>query len=151
MEQVEGTLPANTGVILKNEGTYAFPLSITSANGATSLLQGTAETTDITPAENTTYYVLANGENGVGLYKDELDGGTFRNNANKAYLPVVAEADANAVASYSFNFDWAGTTGIEGVVAEGAENGAIYDITGRRVKAITAPGIYIVNGRKVVK
>ena len=71
------------------------------------------------------------------------------NNANKAYLPVVVEA--NAAPSYSFNFDWAGTTGIEGVVAEGAQNGKIYDITGRRVKAITAPGIYIVNGRKVVK
>ena len=150
LEQVEGTLPANTGVILKNEGTYAFPLSITSANGATSLLQGTVETTDITPAENTTYYVLAKGENGIGLYKDELAGGTFRNNANKAYLPVVVES-GNAAPSYSFNFDWAGTTGIEGVVAEGAQDGAIYDITGRRVKAITAPGIYIVNGRKVVK
>ena len=71
------------------------------------------------------------------------------NNANKAYLPVVVEA--NAAPSYSFNFDWAGTTAIEGVVAEGAQDGAIYDITGRRVKAITAPGIYIVNGRKVVK
>ena len=152
MSEITETIPANTGVILKgNATTHSFAVAhyATAANG--NKLKGTNATTDITPAENTTYYVLANGENGVGLYKDELDGGTFRNNANKAYLPVVAEADANAVASYSFNFDWAGTTGIEGVVAEGAQDGAIYDITGRRVKAITAPGIYIVNGRKVVK
>ena len=63
-------------------------------------------------------------------------------------MPVTS---GNAAAGYSFVFDWAGTTGVEGVVAEGAQDGAIYDITGRRVKAITAPGIYIVNGRKVVK
>ena len=34
--------------------------------------------------------------------------------------------------------------------AEGANNGKIYDITGREVKVITAPGLYIINGKKVV-
>ena len=146
-------LPAYTAVIVKAEANVSYTFNygnIHTATVAGNFLKGTVATTDITPAENTTYYVLANGGNGVGLYKDGLDGGTFRNNANKAYLPVVVESD-NAAASYSFNFDWNGTTGIEGVTAEGAQDGAIYDITGRRVKAITAPGIYIVNGRKVVK
>ena len=157
MNEITGTIPANTGVILKGDAAaYSFAVAhYVTAETTTAVsgnkLSGSVASTDITPAENTTYYVLANGENGVGLYKDELVGGTFRNNANKAYLPVVAEAGANAAASYSFNFDWAGTTGIEGVVAESAQNGKIYDITGREVKAITAPGIYIVNGRKVVK
>ena len=156
MNEITGTIPANTGVVLKGSAdAYSFAVAhYVTEETATAVrgnkLRGSVASTDITPAENTTYYVLANGTEGVGLYKDELDGGTFRNNANKAYLPVVVETEANAAASYSFNFDWAGTTGIEGVVAEGAENGAIYDITGRRVKAITAPGIYIVNGRKVV-
>ena len=153
LEQVTGVLPAETGVLVKaGQGEYEFVYSAGEAAVInSSLLKGTVAATDITPAENTAYYVLANGTKGVGLYKDELDGGTFRNNANKAYLPVVVETEANAAASYSFNFDWNGTTGIEGVVAEGAQDGVIYDITGRRVKAITAPGIYIVNGRKVVK
>lgn len=151
LEQVTGVLPAETGVLVKaKEGEYEFVYSADAAATISSLLKGTVATKDITPAENTVYYVLANGTEGVGLYKDELNGGTFRNNANKAYLPVVVES-GNAAASYSFNFDWNGTTGVEGVVAEGAQDGAIYDITGRRVKAITAPGIYIVNGRKVVK
>ena len=152
LEQVTGVLPAETGVLVKaDQGEYEFVYSADDvASIGSSLLNGTVATTDITPAENTAYYVLANGTEGVGLYKDELNGGTFRNNANKAYLPVVVES-GNAAASYSFNFDWNGTTGVEGVVAEGAQDGAIYDITGRRVKAITAPGIYIVNGKKVVK
>ena len=157
MNEITGTIPANTGVVLKGSAdTYSFAVAhYVTEETATAVrgnkLRGSVASTDIPAAENTTYYVLANGENGVGLYKDKLEGDTFRNNANKAYLPVVVETEANAAASYSFNFDWAGTTGIEGVVAEGAQDGAIYDITGRRVKAITAPGIYIVNGRKVVK
>ncbi len=153
LAQVEGNvLPANTPVIVKAAADdYEFTNTDATATAPEgNLLSGTLYTKNVTPAENTTYYVLANGDEGVGLYPDALSEGIFRNNANKAYLPVVVESD-NAAASYSFNFDWAGTTGIEGVVAESAQDGAIYDITGRRVKAITAPGIYIVNGRKVVK
>ena len=50
-------------------------------------------------------------------------------------------------AAYSFRFP--GSTGIENVDAENSAK-AIYDLTGRRVETITAPGIYIVNGNKVV-
>ena len=146
-----GILPANTAVVVKlaedsEAGDYKFTYSATAGTVVEgNLLSGTLYTKNI-PA--TAAYVLSAPEGKVGLYKATLTDGAFQNNANKAYLVVDG---ADAAASYSFNFDWAGTTGIEGVVAEGAENGAIYDITGRRVKAITAPGIYIVNGRKVVK
>ena len=167
MNEITGTIPANTGVILKGSAAeYSFAVAhYVTAETTTAVsgnkLRGSVASTYITPA-NTTCYVLANGENGVGLYQAELTdfvdttgtgqtvgvANSFLNNANKAYLVVDG---ASAAVSYSFNFDWNGTTGIEGVVAEGAQDGAIYDITGRRVKAITAPGIYIVNGRKVVK
>ena len=40
-------------------------------------------------------------------------------------------------------------TGIDEVKGESGEMKTIYDLTGRRVEAITAPGIYIVNGKKV--
>ena len=56
-----------------------------------------------------------------------------------------------------YGLDWAGTTGIENVKAEptvdASQNGevkVIYDLTGRRIEAITAPGIYIVGGKKVL-
>ena len=148
LTQVTGTLPANTGVILKNQGDYTFPLSITAKDGVTSMLQGTVANEVVTP--NGTAYVLGlNNEGVVGLYKAELDenDGTFLNNANKAYL--VVPAASQAVQYFSFNFG-GGTTGIEGVEAEAAASGKIYDITGREVKAITTPGIYIVGGKKVV-
>ena len=48
------------------------------------------------------------------------------------------------------NPDWGGTTGIENIEDAVEENAAkvIYEITGRQIKAITVPGIYIINGKK---
>ena len=41
-------------------------------------------------------------------------------------------------------------TAIEEVKGENGEVKTIYDLTGRRIDAITAPGIYIVNGKKTL-
>ena len=94
-----------------------------------------------------------NGE--VGFHKAEknqLNGTAFFNKANKAYLPASAvPTTANAVSFYSFRFegeDEENTTGIE--VVENVNENVIYDLAGRRVSEITAPGIYIVNGKKVL-
>ncbi len=152
LTQVTGSLPANTGVILKGEGTHQF---ITSADAATTiesnLLAGSVENTYVAgPA-----YVLANGTNGVGLYKATLnkdaegaDGDThFLNNAFKAYLPATAGGEARFLV---FNFGDDNATAIEGIEAENATNAVAYDLAGRRVQN-AQKGIFIVNGKKVVK
>ena len=146
LTQVKGILPSNQGVIVKAPaGDYKLYYEATATVDVEgNLLAGSLFDKNVDEEA----YVLANDEYGVGLYKAEMTDGTWLNNANKAYLPASAVAN-KAIAFYGF--EWNGTTGVEGVVAEGAQDGAIYDITGRRVKAITAPGIYIVNGRKVVK
>ena len=146
LTQVKGILPSNQGVIVKApKGDYKLYYEATATVDVEgNLLAGSLFDKNVDKEA----YVLANDEYGVGLYKAEMTDGTWLNNANKAYLPASAVAN-KAIAFYGF--EWNGTTGVEGVVAEGAQDGAIYDITGRRVKAITAPGIYIVNGRKVVK
>ena len=46
-------------------------------------------------------------------------------------------------------YEFTGVTGIEKVEIRN-EKSEIYDLTGRRVETITAPGIYIVNGKKVL-
>ena len=149
LTQVTGALPAETGVIVKAPaGDYKlFYETTATADVAGNLLEGTLYTDNVDEEA----YVLSAPDGVVGLYKAEmnqLEGTAWQNNANKAYLP--ASAVPNKTAAF-YGFEWNGTTGVEGVVAEGAQDGAIYDITGRRVKAITAPGIYIVNGKKVVK
>ena len=47
-------------------------------------------------------------------------------------------------------YDFTGTTGIENVKGENGKVKTIFDLTGRRVENITAPGIYIVGGKKVL-
>lgn len=161
LTKVEGVLPANTGIILKNAGTHTFVTSAAqTVDVSDNLLKGTAAKTLITAEENFNYYVLAmpEGEE-VGLYKAALNkdangnkvtenGVAFHNGANKAYLPVTVEDAAEAPAMYSF------TRGDETTDIEGSELDAqgamlIYDLAGRRVEKMVK-GIYIVNGKKVL-
>ena len=45
----------------------------------------------------------------------------------------------------------AGATGIEKTIEQRAKSKDIYDLTGRRLQEVTAPGVYIVNGKKHLK
>ena len=74
----------------------------------------------------------------------------FKNNANKAYLPASAVPGNARV--LTFNFDDNAETGINAVEIEEAApaNAAIYDLSGRRVQNAKS-GLYIINGKKVIK
>ena len=145
LTQIYNAVPANTGVILKGGRIEAstdnyYSGAVTEVTG--NLLLGTMNNTYIEEEA----YVLGCIDGEYGLYKALMTDGKWLNNANKAYLP--ASAVANKSAEF-FGFDWDGTTAIENVEVENASN-VIYDLTGRKVEAITAPGIYIVNGVKRV-
>ena len=137
-------IPANTGVVLYSETAGTYNLTITDDVEVIegNALLGSAAATYYTTAG--TYYALAVVEDKVGFYKDAFNNSRFQNNSHKAYLYV--EGIQNA-ASYSFRFP--GTTAIENVEVENTVK-VIYDLTGRRVENVTAPGIYIVNGKKVL-
>ena len=148
-------IPANTGILLENAGEYNFAKTVSyNYTLADNLLNGSVEDTYV---EGTAYVLANHTEAGLGFYKAELNmdadgnkvgvetGTHFLNNAGKAYL--VFPAASETVAFYGL--DWDGTTGVENVEVE-SEVKVIYDLTGRRVEAITAPGIYIVNGVKRV-
>ena len=144
LTEIENTIPANTGVILKaaEAGVYNFVIT-EDVEEVENLLAGTVVATMVDgPA-----YVLANDADGVGLYEAALTGNKFLNNGYKAYLPVAAGANLTA-AFYGFN--WDGATAIEEVKGENGEVKTIYDLTGRKVETISAPGIYIINGKKVL-
>ena len=156
LTEIENVIPANTAVILEGEaGEYTFNVSETDAAAVSgNLLKGTVINTNIIGQA----YVLGVVEGETGLYKTQMSTvqlssasgsvSVFLNNAYKAYLPASAvPAAANGAASFSFRFP--GTTAIENVEVENTVK-VIYDLTGRRVEAITAPGIYIVNGKKVL-
>ena len=147
LEEVTGVLPANTAVIVEAaKGEYTFDVVEDNTEEIENIMLGTTMNKYITEEA----YVLGVDEEGVvGLYKAEMAGGVWLNNANKAYLPASAlPAEAQGAASFSFRFG-EGTTAIENVEVEN-EVKTIFDLTGRRVEEITAPGIYIVNGKKVL-
>ena len=50
---------------------------------------------------------------------------------------------------YKVNNDKA--TGIDEITTDSNKPSVIYDLMGRRVQNMSRPGIYIVNGKKVVK
>ena len=141
-------IPANQGAILAGNGTAKLNI----INDATSdwtnnMLKGSTIDTYVEgPA-----YILSKSMG--GLYKAKLNKGAdgnegtthFKNNANKAYLVVGKGASESA----SYGLRLPGTTGIENVTVENGVK-AIFDLTGRRVESVTAPGIYIVNGKKVL-
>ena len=146
MTEIEGTIPANTGVML-NGGAASYNFVIAESAAAIegeNMFKGTVATTQIAE-ENTTYYLLSMQNGVVGLYPHGGEGaGNFQNNSHKAYLPVTT---TEAALSYGFTFG--GTTAIEGVEAVAGEQ-AIYDLTGRKIEAITVPGLYIINGVKTI-
>ena len=143
LAEVEDVIPAGTGVIVKaNEGTYIFEVASEDAAVSENKLEGTIVNTYVFDEA----YVLGIVDGEVGLYKAAMAGGAWLNNANKAYLP--ASAVPNKTVAF-YGFDWDGTTGVENVEVEN-EVKAIYDLTGRRVEEVTAPGIYIVGGKKVL-
>ena len=142
---IEGTLAANTPVLVQAaEAAYVFePVDYASAV-ENNELAGSLSAKDITPATGTVCYVLAKPEGkDVAFYSVKLNEGKFTNGANKAYLPVVGSSAAR------ISFDFGTETAIESV--ESVENSAVvYDLAGRRVQG-AQKGIFIVNGKKVIK
>ena len=62
---------------------------------------------------------------------------------------LIKATDGEEFAGDTFTFEVAVPEGIESVDAE-VENDVIYDLSGRRIAEIVKPGIYIVNGKKVL-
>lgn len=151
LTQVTGVLPANTGIIVKaNKRDYTFTYSADDVADVTdNLLKGSVEATEVTEAAYVLGYDVNDTEKKTVVFAPaKLTEGKWLNNANKAYLPVSALSAGSDAPYYSFRFE-DGTTGVEKVEVEN-EVKAIYDLTGRKVEAISAPGIYIVGGKKVL-
>ena len=152
MTQIEdGIIPAKTGVVIRGaEGTYTF--TQTNENGTTdtesNLLVGYAGTDEYThvalPTDGSTVYVLTTMDEVAAFYRKEAD---FKLYNHKAYLQVDG---AQNVRSLAIRFSDDDTTGIEPSTLNTQPSTVIYDLQGRRVLDPTK-GIYIVDGKKVVK
>ena len=151
-------IPKQTGFILQGtpNSTVIYQANVTGIEEDVTgnLLVGTATEREISGASYK-YYVLSNsGDQGLGFYKQGTRGGaSIKLKAHRAGLRLT-ESIARAK-SFFIDFDAArenaNVAGIRniGQEAEGRDN-VIYDLQGRRVKNPTH-GIYIINGKKVIK
>ena len=151
-------IPKQTGFILQGtpNTTIEYLADVTGIEEDVTgnLLVGTATEREISGA-GYKYYVLSNsGDQGLGFYKQGTRGGaSIKLKAHRAGLRLT-ESIARAK-SFFIDFDAArenaNVAGIRniGQEAEGRDN-VIYDLQGRRVKNPTH-GIYIINGKKVIK
>ncbi len=158
----DGIIPANTPVILKylegiggSTGTVPCVFLEISNSTKTSDLDNSLEGTFADTKIKGDAYVLAKPtDSSVGLYLAKKNAQTdaandsWINNGFRAYLPA-----GNLNARFlTFNFDDNAETGISAVEIEEAApaNAAIYDLSGRRVQSAKS-GLYIINGKKVIK
>ena len=77
-------------------------------------------------------------------------GAAFTNGAHKVYLTIPkSEIYAGEQANRGFSLSQL-TTGVESVECHDHEPQAVYDLSGRRIRH-AGKGIYIVNGKKIIK
>ena len=144
LNALEGTIPANTPVILYSEDgvteTQSGPNAGKSNTYISGLLTG-VYTATTAPAGS---YVLQNHNGTVAFY--QVQDVTPTVDANHAYLTLPSATSEAKAAFFLGNND---VTGIEAAESAQTEPAAIYNLAGQRVQKATK-GIYIVGGKKVV-
>ena len=150
-------IPKQTGFILQGtpNSTVIYQANVTGTEEDVTgnLLVGTAVEQEISGAGHK-FYVLASGDQGLGFYKQGTRGGaSIKLKPHRAGLRL--DESIGRAKSLIFDFDAARreaeTTGIRSVRPEMQRRGnAVYDLQGRRVINPTH-GIYIINGKKIIK
>lgn len=140
------SVPANTGfVLVGTEDKATLTIGEATAIAGENVLIGT--NTGIAFAEATpkaNYLVFGVNADKVGFY---TPGNVTAIPANKAYI----NASALSASAIALNFGNT-VTGINAATINNGENNApIYDLSGRRVWAPVKGGLYIQNGKKLVK
>ena len=156
-------IPAGTGVLLKGGKGNSFYLSASESTETApedNLLHGTLtdEMTNVAGADK--YYKLsydrATGTE-IGFYWGAENGGAFMNKGGKAFLAIPATLQAAQLTGFSlFDLDNNQTvTGIEHATATPAATLRVYDLNGRRINVNHVDelpkGIYVINGKKVIR
>lgn len=140
-ELTNGIIPAATPVIMYNKNysrlVYNCLPTVTGDQCQYGLLVG-----NYSPAYAPVgSYVLQNQDGKVGFYK--VTDQEFSLSANRCYLTTSSSAKA-------LYFGGDETDGIDNIEADSNKSDVIYDLSGRRV-ANAKKGVYIINGKKVMK
>lgn len=135
-------IPAETGIILKNKGYYYFGVDSTPAESLFSCLSGTS-TKIPTSYVNGNVYTLSNEDGIMGFYNYK---GEFLS-AFKAFLLLQNTEAKGLFLEYNDNI----ATIIESKETTVRNEPVTYNLSGQKITSITHHGVYIVNGKKIIK
>jgi hypothetical protein len=138
--------PAWTPVIIEaTEGVHNLAVIPSASPVATNQLQASRGTNTAGESIDFDYYALGNKSHGIGFYK-VADGVTIPD--GKAFLMVPKGSSVKEYLPFDFGDGADGINEVNG--SELMVNGPVYDLQGRRVQK-PSKGLYIVNGKKILK
>ena len=150
-------VPANTGVLIKSSESnitcYVVANKSVSAIAESRNMLKPAPTNGgvFTSAPDKIYYKLAYDDfinkKDLGFYYGADAGGAFYVKKETAYL-AVPTAKAGAAKAFVLDDE---TTAINGISTRNNQAETVYNLNGQRVASMAKPGLYIVNGKKVVR
>lgn len=150
-------VPANTGVLIKSSESnitcYVVSNKNVSAIGESQNMLKPAPTNGgvFTPDTDKIYYKLAYDDffakKDLGFYYGADAGSAFYVKKETAYL-AVPTAKAGAAKAFVLDDE---TTAINGISTRNNQAETVYNLNGQRVASMSKPGLYIVNGKKVVR
>ncbi len=158
----DGTLsgvyvPANTGVLIKSSESnitcyVVANKSVSAIDESRNMLKPAPTDGGVfTPAADKIYYKLAYDDffakKDLGFYYGADAGGAFYVKAETAYL-AVPTAIGERVKAFVLDDE---TTAINGISTRNNQAETVYNLNGQRVASMAKPGLYIVNGKKVVR
>ena len=147
-------VPANTGVLVYSmyeTTTYYFPAETAVVQLPANMLEAATADGVFEGKDGYCYYKLAyndyTSKTDLGFYYGAADGAPFAVKKGLAYLAVPTTSGAAPA-----RFVLGGDTDAISSVNSGVENAetVIYTIAGQRVGTATKPGLYIVNGKKLI-
>ena len=138
-------VPAKTGVLVAalDGGNYTINLSDKAGESVLGEENALKASSVAMTGDNKFYRLTMHKGEQIGFWWGAEDGAAFSIEANKAYLAVSNEA-----AEAKANFWFGGETVIKNINAN--SNKVIYNLAGQRVMN-AQKGLYIINGKKVVK
>lgn len=148
---------ANTGVLIKSSESnitcyVVANKSVSAIDESRNMLKPAPTDGGVfTPAADKIYYKLAYDDffakKDLGFYYGADAGGAFYVKAETAYL-AVPTAIGERVKAFVLDDE---TTAINGISTRNNQAETVYNLNGQRVASMAKPGLYIVNGKKVVR
>lgn len=150
MQMSDATVYVQNGQLMLNTTlpVAAFDITLSGADGIN--VTKDMERTGMTITKKVTHdgiRLIGYSMNGAYIPMGDTAIGTLSSNAACVRHAMLSDSEANNI---SVSVD-ANTTGIETVRMSSSESTEIYDLQGRKVNTMSHKGLYIMNGRKIIK